>query len=120
MSEETKVIDTNPAAKGTSTSEFKVAIAVAIAGGLIGGIQSAVLIAQEAFPGAWWVPLVVGLSTMLGAAWSYVQSRAKVKSAIIQSGTQVVIAEEARRHLSQVNAVKSLTSEAAVNPTSRP
>lgn len=95
MPDDVKVVpQTDPTAKGTSTSEFKFAAAVAVVGGLLGGIDSAVMILRNAYPNAWWVPLVSGLVAMLGAAGAYLRNRSTVKVAMLESGTQVALSRQ--------------------------
>lgn len=85
--------ETNPTAKGASTSEFKFALVVAAVSGLIGTFESVALILKDAYPTAWWVPLLVGLSGMLGAAAAYLKSRSTVKVAMLESGTALALAQ---------------------------
>ena len=85
---------TDPTTKGTSTSEFKFAAAVAAIAGLVGGLESAMMILKDAYPTAWWVPLASGLLAMVGAAFAYLRSRSAVKVAMIDAGTQVALSQD--------------------------
>jgi hypothetical protein len=83
--------NTDPYAPGNKTSEYRVAALIAVFGGLLGGIESAMALLKDAYPSSWWVPLAVGLVTMLGAAFSYVKSRSTIKTAILNTEAAVQV-----------------------------
>ncbi len=84
--------DTNPAAPGTSTSEFKLTIVAFILGSLLETAAGVMHSIQDAGQGASWFPMVLsvlGAMTTICGLFGYQKGRAVVKSALIASDAPV-------------------------------
>lgn len=82
--------DTNPAASGTTTSEFKLATVVIILGTILEG-AAAVLHGLEGVVAAPWIPAVLavlGVLLQIASVLGYSSSRTAVKTALIEAKTQ--------------------------------
>lgn len=80
--------DTNPAASGTSTSEFKLATLAVIIGTALQGVSGVLISLQEAGFAAPWIPVVlavVGVLLQIASVLGYTSSRAAVKTALIDA-----------------------------------
>jgi hypothetical protein len=94
---------TDPTAKGTSTSEFKFASAVAGLGAVVSGLTLTFSQLQDIFPSAGWIGVVAGALTTVGAVFSYINGRSKVKVAMLEAGTTVALAQQAKAEVIKAN-----------------
>lgn len=84
--------DTNVMAKGTSTSEFKIAAAMVIIGLVLDTAGVVIAQATEMFPNSTWLGmamLVVGMLTKIVTTLKYISSRTAVKESISTMATDL-------------------------------
>lgn len=88
---------TDPAAPGTSTSEFKVTLIVSALGAVLAGAGMALSQLHELFPGnnaiTGAVAIIAGIASMVAIAMKYLGGRTAVKTALIQSDTAQTFAD---------------------------
>lgn len=85
--------DTNPAAPGSSTSEFKLTVIAIAIGGILETAAGVMHSLQDSGQGASWFPMafaVLGTLTQILGLFGYTKSRAIVKTALIASDAPVI------------------------------